>query len=105
MVDSVNSGFQCYNEKNKDGFYVSFYDGRTLLCTSPYEMEDVLKACKQGLPLPSVLYCAYSPDKSGFICPAEGGVQGVFPPNQMENYYCMSKQDIKRVMERCKPNG
>jgi hypothetical protein len=104
VVDATNNSFQCYHAGDKEGFYVSLYDGRKLRCTSPEQMEDFLKSCKKGKII-EVLLCSYDPDKGAFGCANSGGGIPVYIGlPEVDNYFCLSDKDLKRVKERCKPS-
>ncbi len=97
VVDSASLGFQCANSKTK--YYITFEQGKDLLCASPSDIEDFLKACKDKKVI-LITLCRF--DTPLFTCTKSPGEQFQDVPEHMDNYFCLSQKDRKRVIERCK---
>ncbi len=99
IVDYNNSGFQCSGEKKKLAYFLAFEKGKDLLCYSPTDTENFVKACKDHIILP-VTSCSYS--NGAFLCidPSKGSFY--ISPLQASNYFCLSPRDHSRLIERCR---
>ena len=95
MVDAKNLGYQCVDSKNRKSFRPLDED---VGCSSPYDTEAFLKACKDGEILP-ITVCRYH--YPHFYCEEPGGGQYFITVNAADNYACVSDQHRKRIQERC----
>lgn len=93
VVDSANGGFEGESE------FVSFDDGTDLLCSSPSDTEELLKACKEQRVI-VVTLCSYL--KPNFLCTDPSGKQFRLITSDADNYVCLSPTDHRRLLERCK---
>lgn len=100
VVDVKNQAFQCVTYP-KAKSVVPFSKGLKLECASPGDVEDMLKACKNHEIL-QVTYCTLDSDLKGFTCKPPSGPSFFLDVNNGDNYFCMSDQDRKRTLERCK---
>jgi hypothetical protein len=100
IVDSHNYGFQCMNEKSKDGYFLSYRDGAELICASPSDTEVFLKACKKKK-LVEVALCSYVESLDKFGCLDLEGNQFEIENPKAENFVCLSLQDRTRLIYRC----
>jgi hypothetical protein len=99
IVDEKREGFQCVSYKDKE-YYLPFLRGSHLLCSSPYDTEDFLKACKKGQVL-IVTLCSYDLENKDFKCKDKKGQEFHISSKQAENYACFTSQHRKRIIERC----
>lgn len=97
VVDSAHEGFQCANSKKK--FFVPFKDGEGLQCASSADTESFLKACKDHHVI-EITLCSYVEPR--FLCTEPSGNKYQDIPDHVDNYFCLSEKDKKRVIERCK---
>jgi hypothetical protein len=99
VVDSKNHAFQCAESDDKR-FTIPFEQGKKLECLSPYDTEDFLKACKKGYVI-EVKLCKFYVGEE-FICKDVDGSSSSITSEEAENYFCLTAQHRKRVIERCK---
>ncbi len=97
VVDAKNEGFQCATSKKK--FFIPFEKGTQLKCASPADTEALLKACKAHQVM-DVTVCSYVEPR--FLCTETNGNQYQDIPDHVDNYFCLSDKDRKRLFERCK---
>lgn len=100
VVDLPNDGFECIKTEEEKGALVSFSNAPDLICTSPKDLEDSLKACKRGVFLP-VKVCTVS--KGAVSCNDTIGAPFSIELKAMDNYMCFNAQDRKRIFDRCTP--
>lgn len=100
VVDSQNKGFQCVKQDQKDGYFLPFEKGSDLLCASPSDTEDFMKACKQHNVI-NITLCSINGES--FLCKGPGTMDMPYPISQLagDNFVCLNPQDRKRVIERC----
>ena len=98
VVDASSGGFQCVDYKKKETF-IPFESGQSLGCSSPYETEAFMKACKEGKVI-VVDVCSYNTGR--FQCLAKSGDNYDLALSKADNYFCLSSHDKLRVIERCK---
>jgi hypothetical protein len=102
IVDTLDSGFQCFKPGSKDGYYLSFEAGAALTCSSPADTEAFLKSCNK-LPLYVPTLCSFDPHSNGFLCTSRNGVVTLIALDKASNFYCLSVQDRGRLIDRCQP--
>lgn len=98
IVDASNHGFQCADQKNK--FFMPFEKSLSMVCASPFDTEEALKACKAGYILPITL-CSLHLESIDFLCVEPSGNQKYIAISDADNYVCMNNEDRKRLLERC----
>lgn len=99
LVDSANAGFQCaYNGDAAHGYFLPLEKGADLLCASPEDTEDFIKACKNHQILPIPLCSLNMP---GFLCTTPSSDHYYLSLPQLDNFVCLSSIDRKRLIQRC----
>lgn len=102
MVDAKESGYQCVKYPDTR-FFLSYEQGKDLKCVSPTDLELGLKACKQHSPLPDYTICELDLVRQMFYCKLDSASAGSFmSPQEVDNFFCLSDQDRRRILERCK---
>lgn len=99
VVDVKSEGFQCVSYPNTR-YFLPLKDGEDLECVSPSDLEDALKACKNHKVLPVTL-CELRFAESKWQCATPSGSSYLLPLEKADNFFCMSEQDRKRVLQRC----
>ena len=97
-VNVAQQGFNCVSGSKK--FNLTYAQGINLNCISPYDAEDFFKACKGGTVLP-VTQCSVNLKAGGFLCTKPDASTYYMAFNVADNYFCVSAQDEKRIIERC----
>lgn len=97
VVDAKNEGFQCAQKDKK--FFIKFEDGTNLICVSPTDIEQLLKACKQHKIIQTT-ECKWT--EARFLCVDPDGNHHQEIPDLIDNYFCVSEKDKRRILERCK---
>lgn len=98
-VDVANSAFQC-SDNGERQFEMPFEKGYNLECSSPEDTEYFLKACKRG-EIVEVTECRYK-DEEKFFCVDVTNQSFDMPISLMDNYFCLTPQNRKRVIDRCR---
>lgn len=101
IVDVKHDGFQCVQYPNTR-YFLPAKDGKNLLCASPAEIEDAIKACEKHQIL-QITLCKLKSDLDGFTCKNPQGHESNLPWGDSDNYGCMTQKDFKRILERCDP--
>jgi hypothetical protein len=105
VVDSKNSGFQCVKYP-KERFFLPFEKGEYLQCVSGTDLELGLKACKEHEPIPPLTLCSLDYVRNKFFCQLQTASAGYYiDVEKADNYFCLSEQDRRRILERCKSTG
>lgn len=99
IVDAKSLGFQCNFNGEKKGYFVPFEQGGDLMCSSPEETEDFLKACKQDHKILDIVMCSWV--SGSFLCMSKVAQAYTMSPEKVDNYFCLGHQDFKRLGERC----
>jgi hypothetical protein len=98
ISDTQNNGFQCAKEGEQGGSFLTYLQGKDLVCISPGDTELYLKACK-AYTVKKVTECTF--DVINFICTDPTGNQFRLLPADAENYFCLSHKDKLRLEQRC----
>lgn len=94
-------GFQCATSKEKQ--FIQLKDGKDLMCISPDDFEQFLKACKKDHRVLAVTVCKFFElDPVMFTCAPPDGQSFPMSIDQVDNYFCVSPSDRRRIEERCK---
>lgn len=102
VVDMKNGGYQCGRIDQADPFFLSFSDAATMVCVSPMDLEDSLKACKKGEVL-IVPLCTIS--NRLVACQDIEAKPVVKDLTEMDNFWCLNQVDRNRLLQRCNPRG
>jgi hypothetical protein len=78
---------------------MSLKDGKKLQCASPEDTEYFFKACKRG-EVVEVTQCSFQ-EGNQFICKDVMGEINSVNIAEMDNYFCVTPQHRKRVIDRC----
>lgn len=99
LVDAVNSGFRCSGEDIKKKFFLTFDQGKSLVCASLTDIEQFVKACKEKRTL-EITLCSY--DSGSFLCidPIKNSFR--LSLDKVDNYFCLSPKSQVRMRARCK---
>ncbi len=103
IVDVQNHGFQCANETSS--VFLPFEKGEALQCVSPIVLEGFIKDCKAGAKVEEkdLEICSLQYSESRFACLNPQSLETFYVAlADSDNYFCLSHQDLKRVLERCK---
>jgi hypothetical protein len=98
LVDPPSYGFQCSENGTKE-YFLPLKDGKDLECMAPDDAEYFLKACKRG-EVVEVTQCKWNLGNQ-FLCEDVMGERFPMYIDELNNYFCMSAQHRKRVIERC----
>ena len=102
-VDVDKNGFDCVTYPSKKSF-IAFSLGLDLLCASPEDTEDFLKACKEQNQILPITYCQLSIFEKYFTCTDPNGETSELPVKDADNYFCVSELNLKRIKQRCNPH-
>jgi hypothetical protein len=97
-VDAPTAHFECSDAKKKT-FEMDLSGGKDLLCASPFDTETFIKACKQGNVI-DIALCHFTGDDL-FDC-KDGDKDYQKHLAEVNNYFCLTEQHRKRVIDRCK---
>lgn len=100
VVDAAHDGFQCADNKKK--WFISIKEGEDLECISPSDLEDFLKACKEDHRAIPVTLCRLDLANNDFECSPPVGVGFIKSIVEVDNYFCVTEQSKKRIIQRCK---
>jgi hypothetical protein len=98
VVDSEGRIFACVKKNERSE--IAFKDGAHLLCSSPEDTESFMKACKRGQII-EVALCSYKIESDSFFCTLSNQQAYERSVDQTNNYFCVSANDRKRILERC----
>lgn len=99
-VNDQTSFFRCVKHGQKAWSW-NLVQGHGLMCTTPFEFENFLKACKKKVVL-DVTTCLLNQDNSVFNCQVPNG-----GPNYQQSFmeanndFCVSPLDLGRIKQRC----
>ena len=96
VVDAAHESFRCTHGSSKTT--VPLVQGEALLCASPIDTENFLKACKEKQIL-DITLCQY--EGAEFTCKLDGVVTEISVADA-DNYFCLSALDFSRLKQRCK---
>lgn len=99
VVSAQSEVYDCIDGNNTKT-QVPFSQDPGLICSSPHDLEEALKACKAGNIL-TVTSCTLKYANSEFLCVQPNGSQFFLLYPDAENYVCLSGQDKQRLLERC----
>jgi hypothetical protein len=101
VVDAKKEEFACVTYPDVRSV-IPFEEGQNLECMSATDLEQALKACKEHR-VKDVTLCSVRLERQDFWCLPPEGNAFFLDYKQVDNYFCLSPKDRRRVLERCKP--